>query len=96
MHLTGTDFARGARVTFGRAGNGASGTVTSVSPDGTTIAARAPAGVYGTVDVTVVNPDPENNPSTLTATLEDGFGFTAAPRPTITSITPSSGPAGQK
>jgi IPT/TIG domain len=94
VHLTGTDFARGARVTFGRAGKGVSGTVTSVSSDGTTIDARAPAGVYGTVDVTVVNPDPEHNPSTLTATLEDGFVFTAAPRPTITSITPSSGPGG--
>ena len=94
VHLTGTDFARGARVTFGRAGNGVSGTVTSVSSDGTTIDARAPAGVYGTVDVTVVNPDPEHDPSTLTATLEDGFVFTAAPRPTITSITPSSGPGG--
>ena len=94
VHLTGTDFARGARVTFGRAGNGASGTVTSVSSDGTTIDARAPAGVYGTVNVTVVNPDPGNDPSTLAATLEDGFVFTAAPRPTITSITPSSGPGG--
>ena len=94
VHLAGTDFARGARVTFGRAGKGVSGTVTSVSSDGTTIDARAPAGVYGTVDVTVVNPDPENNPSTLSATLEDGFVFTAAARPTITSITPSSGPGG--
>jgi IPT/TIG domain len=94
VHLTGTKFARGARVKFGRSGSGASGTVTSVSSDGTTIDAIAPAGVYGTVDVTVVNPDPENNPSTLTATLEDGFVFTAAPRPTITSITPSSGPGG--
>ncbi|HEX7312105.1 MAG TPA: IPT/TIG domain-containing protein [Gaiellaceae bacterium] len=94
VHLTGTDFARGARVTFGRGGNGGSGTATSVSSDGTTIDARAPAGVYGTVDVTVVNPDPDHNPSTLSATLEDGFVFTAAPRPTITAITPSSGPGG--
>ena len=94
VHLTGTDFARGARVTFGRAGNGVSGSVTSVSSDGTTIDVRAPAGVYGTVDVTVVNPDPEHNPSTLIAILEDGFVFTAAPRPTIASITPSSGPGG--
>ncbi len=94
VHLTGTDFARGARVKFGRSGNGATGTGTSVSPDGTMIDATAPAGVYGTVDVTVVNPDPENNPSTLTATLEDEFVFTAAPQPTITSITPSSGSGG--
>jgi IPT/TIG domain len=94
VQLTGTKFARGARVKFGPSGSGVSGTVTSVSSDGTTIDAIAPAGVYGTVDVTVVNPDPENNPSTLTATLEDGFVFTAAPRPTITSITPSSGPGG--
>lgn len=94
--LTGTDFARGARVTFGRAGDGASGTVKSVSADGKTIEVRAPAGVYGTVDVTVVNPDPDHNPSTLSDKLEDGFVFTAAPRPTITSITPSSGPSGTK
>jgi len=96
VRLTGTDFARGARVTFGRAGNGASGTVTDRALDGTTIDVRAPAGVYGTVNVTVVNPDPDHNPSTLSATLEDGFVFTAAPRPTITSVTPSSGPGGTK
>ena len=96
VRLTGTDFARGARVTFGPSGKGVSGTVTSVSTNGTTIDARAPAGVYGTVDVTVVNPDPDHNPSTLSSTLEDGFVFTAAPRPTITSITPSSGPGGTK
>ena len=56
--LTGTDFARGARVTFGASGKGVQGTVTSVSS--TSISVRAPAGVYGTVDVTVINPDPES------------------------------------
>src|SRR5262249_59228745 len=62
--------------------------------DGTKIDVLAPAGVYGRVDVTVVNPDPDHTPSQLSATLEDAFEFTAAPRPTITSITPSSGPSG--
>jgi hypothetical protein len=95
VHLTGTEFARGARVTFGPPGSkGVAGRVTSVSADGTTIDAYAPAGVYGRVDVTVVNPDPDHNPSQLSATLEDAFEFTAAPQPTITSITPSSGPSG--
>jgi hypothetical protein len=95
VELTGTKFAPGARVIFAPPGSkGAQGTVTNISADGKTIDAIAPAGVYGRVDVTVVDPDPDNNPSQLTATLEDGFEFTAADRPTITSITPSSGPGG--
>lgn len=84
--LTGTSFVQGATVTFGGNGHALFGSVTVSG--GTTITALTPAGLYGLVDVTVTNP------GGLTVTLPYSFTFAAAPRPTITSITPTSGPNG--
>jgi uncharacterized repeat protein (TIGR01451 family) len=50
--ITGSTFQQGATVAFG----GATATVTSISADGSTISATAPAHTGGTVDVVVTNP----------------------------------------
>ena len=89
--LTGTGFVPGAVVTFGTGGQASPGTVTSVASDGTSASVTTPAGLYGTVDVTIV--DPPGGPS-QTSTLPASFTFTAAAQPTITNVTPSSGPSG--
>jgi hypothetical protein len=91
--LTGTNFVHGAAVSFGGSGGGAQGAQAVagsivVSDDGTSISARTPAGLYGVYDVTVTNP------GGLAVTLTDGFTFSASAQPTITSVTPSSGPSG--
>jgi hypothetical protein len=89
--LTGTGFVLGAVVTFGSGGQASPGTVTAVASDGTSASVTTPAGLYGTVDVTIV--DPPGGPS-QTSTLPASYTFTAASQPTITSVLPSSGPSG--
>ena len=76
--ITGTNFAAGATVTFGTT---AATNVAVVS--GTTITATTPAGSAGAVTVTVTV-------SGQSGSLTNGFTYIAFP--TVTSVSPSSGP----
>jgi hypothetical protein len=78
--ITGTNFSAGATVSFG--GTAATG-VTLVSS--TSITATTPAQPLGKVDVVVTNPDGQKG------TLAGGYTY-KNPAPTVTSITPSTGP----
>jgi hypothetical protein len=77
--ITGTGFASGATVTIG--GNAATG-VTYVSA--TSIKATTPAGTVGSANV-VVTVSPNSSPP-----LSGGFTYEVTP--TVTGVTPSSGP----
>jgi hypothetical protein len=77
--ITGTYFVSGIMVTIGGT---AATNVTFVSA--TSITATTPPGTPGVKDIVVTNPD------TQTGTLTSGFTFVAFP--TITSISPYSGP----
>ena len=77
--ITGTDFQANATVSFGGT---ASPNVTVVSS--TSIQAVTPAHAAGAVNVVVTNPDAQNG------TLTNGYTFN--PPPTVTSVSPSSGP----
>jgi hypothetical protein len=77
--VNGSNFASGSTVSFG----GASATsVNFISSSQLT--AVTPAGTAGAVNVTVTNPDPS------TASLSNGFMYVS--NPTITSVSPNSGP----
>ena len=80
--VNGNGFASGAAVRFG----GALVTSVVVAADGNSLTALTAAHAAGTVDVVVTNPD------TQSATKTGGFAYTAAPAPTLTSISPGSGP----
>jgi hypothetical protein len=81
--ITGTGFVIGAStVKFGA--TTASATVTS----STSITATSPAGSAGTVDVTVTTAN-----GTSTTSTADHFTFTSASSPTVTSVTPNTGPS---
>lgn len=87
--LNGSGFVRGASLTFGSStGTNTARISTVTSAGGTSLTAVTPAGIYGLVDVTVTNP------GGLHATLKHAFTFTTAAQPTITSVSPSSGPGG--
>ena len=79
--ITGTNFAAGATVTFG--GTAATNVVVVSA---TQITATTPAHAAGAVTVTVTNPD------TQSGSLSNGFTYLAAP--TVSSVTPKSGPVG--
>jgi uncharacterized repeat protein (TIGR01451 family) len=78
--ITGTNFQSGLTVTFGNA-PGTSVSVLSAS----IISVVTPVMTAGPVNVVVINPDGQ--------TATDNGGFTANAPPTITSISPTSGPA---
>lgn len=78
--ITGAGFVSGATVKFG----GTSATNVSVV-DSTSITATAPEHASGKVDVVVTNPDGQ------AATLAQSFTY-ALPGPTISGISPSTGP----
>jgi hypothetical protein len=80
--LTGTNFTGATQVKFG--GVAASYTVNS----GTQITATAPAGAAGVVDVVVTGPG--GSPALAAA---DQFTYTT-PAPTVTAVSPTSGPTG--
>src|SRR5216684_963955 len=80
--ITGTNFVTGATVTFG--GTGATNVVVVSA---TQITATTAAHAAGAVNVVVTNPD------TQTGTLTNGFTYTSASAPTVTSVSPSSGAA---
>jgi acid phosphatase len=78
--IKGTGFGTGATVSFG-------GTNTSATVVGsTTINAIAPAHSAGSVNVVVTNPGGE------TGTLNGGFVYAAGAPPSVSGITPNSGP----
>ena len=84
--IKGTNFSAGATVTLG----GSAATGVSVV-NSTTITATTPAHAAGAVNVTVTNAN------TQSATLAGGFTYTAsgsASAPTVSSVSPSSGPTG--
>jgi uncharacterized protein YciI len=80
--IAGTNFASGATVKFGSA------SATNVAVVSTTsITATTPAGAVGTVTVSVTV-------NGLTGNLTNGFTYsTLSPAPTVTSVSPNSGPA---
>ena len=78
--ITGTGFATGATVTIG--GTSAPATVVG----STTINAVTPAHASGTVNVVVTNPGGQ------TGTLNNGFVYASAAAPSVSGITPNSGP----
>src|SRR5207244_12028033 len=79
--ITGPKLAAGATVSFGGT---AATSVVVVSA--TQITATTPAHAAGAVTVTVTNPD------TQSGSLSNGFTYLAAP--TVSSVTPNSGPVG--
>ena len=79
--ITGSGFQAGATVSLG----GTAATGVSVSSS-TTITATTAAHAAGTVNVVVTNPDSQSG------TLPSGYSY-GNPAPTVSSITPSSGPA---
>ncbi|MCI0342714.1 MAG: IPT/TIG domain-containing protein [Planctomycetales bacterium] len=81
--MTGTGFQTGATVTVG----GSAATSVTVLTAGT-ITFVTPAGASGPASVTVTNP----GPSSATATNAYTYVSGAAPAPTISSISPASGP----
>jgi hypothetical protein len=78
--ISGTGFATGATVNFG--GSLASATVVG----STTINAITPAHASGPVTVTVTNPGGQGG------NLTNGYVYASAPPPSVSSITPNSGP----
>jgi len=80
--ISGTGFQNGATVSLG--GTNATGVIITSA---TQIRAVTPAHAAGTVDVEVTNPD------RATARLTGSFTYIAAPAPTISSVSPSSGPS---
>ena len=78
--LTGTNFTGATAVSFGT--SAASFTVTS----STTIAATAPPGTLGTVDITVTTPG-----GTSATNAGDKYTYTQPPVPTVTAVSPTSG-----
>jgi hypothetical protein len=78
--ITGTGFTGATGVRFGTT----AGTTLTVVSD-TTITVRSPAHIAGVVDVTVITP----RGTSVTSSADQ---FTYAPIPTVTGITPASGP----
>jgi hypothetical protein len=81
--ITGTGLTGATDVDFGPANTAASWTV--VTP--TQISATTPAGVVGTVDVTVTTLG-----GTSATSSADHYTYTTSPQPVVSSVTPSSGP----
>ncbi|WP_257450218.1 IPT/TIG domain-containing protein [Archangium lipolyticum] len=80
--LSGSDFAPGARVTFG----GVAAPVVEVASS-SSLTATTPAHTVGRVDVTVTHPDGQR------ATLFGAFTYEAAPPPVLSSVSPAAGPS---
>jgi hypothetical protein len=80
--VTGTGFVSGATVTLG--GTAATSVVVV---NGTTMTATTAAHVAGSVTVSVTNAD------TQSGSLANGFTYTSATAPTVSNVSPGSGPA---
>jgi hypothetical protein len=83
--ITGTGFSGASTVDFGSGDPSASYTVTS----STSITATTPPGSIGTVDTTVITAG-----GTSATSPADQFSYTAPPPPTVTGVSPASGPNG--
>src|SRR6185295_8481725 len=83
VSISGTNFVANATVRFG---NASATNVNVVSAS--TITATTPGGAVGTVSVTVTNPGGQSS------TLPSAFTYLAAPAPTISGISPSTGTGG--
>jgi hypothetical protein len=83
VNITGTGFTGATSVKFGSA----AATNFSVNSD-TNITATAPAGTAGPVDVTIVGPGGISATSSA-----DQFTYTPPPVPTVTGVSPGSGPS---
>lgn len=79
--ITGTNFRAGSTVTIGNAP-----ATNVVVVNATTIRARTPARPVGPADVVVTA-------GTVTSTLKGGFTYVPMPQPTITGVSPASGPS---
>ncbi|MCI0342029.1 MAG: IPT/TIG domain-containing protein [Planctomycetales bacterium] len=81
--LAGTGFQSGATIAIG-----GSAATSVVVVSATSITAATPSGSAGPANVTVTNPDSQS------ATIANGFTYTsgAAPAPTVTAVSPASGP----
>ena len=82
MTVTGTNFAAGDTVAFG--GSAATGVTVNSA---TSITATSPAG-SGTIDVTVTGPG-----GTSATSSADKFTYATVPAPTVSAVSPASGPA---
>ncbi len=80
--ITGGGFLPLASVTF----DGLPGIVAGIGP--TSITVRTPAHASGAVDVSVINADGQS------ASIASAFQYVTLPAPTLTSVSPSSGPVG--
>jgi hypothetical protein len=78
--LTGSGFRAGIQVRFG----GVLASVVTINPGGTSLTATNPAHAAGVVDVSVTTPGGAD-------TLTDAFTYVVAP--TLTAVSPGSGPA---
>ena len=83
--ITGTGFAGALSVNFGSGNPSATYTVSSSSA----ITATAPPGPLGTVDVTVTSAG-----GTSVASAADEYTYVAPPAPTVTGVSPGTGPIG--
>ena len=81
--ITGINLGGVIAVNFGAV----AGTITSTTP--TQIVVTSPAGVDGTVDVTVTTPD-----RTSATTAADLFTYGLGAAPTVTEVGPATGPSG--
>jgi hypothetical protein len=80
--ITGTNFVSGAAVMFG-----ATAATNVVVTSATQITATTPSSATGAVNIVVTNPDAQRG------TLTNGFTYTSPTAPTVTSVSPNSGPA---
>ncbi len=85
VSLTGTGFSGATAIDFG--GNNPAIFYTINSP--TSITVTAPPGTLGVQDITVTTPG-----GTSLTTSADRFTYTVPPAPTVTKVTPASGPNG--
>jgi hypothetical protein len=82
--ITGSGFTAATAVTFGTV----AATSYTVNSD-TTVTAVAPPQAAGTIDITVTTPS-----GTSSTGSADHFTYSATAAPTVTSVTPTSGPTG--
>jgi hypothetical protein len=82
--ITGTNFIDATAVSFGPANTASTFSIVNT----TTIVATAPSGQLGTFDVQVSNPDGASATNSA-----DQFTYTTASVPTLTGISPNSGPS---
>jgi len=84
VYVTGANFTGATAVNFGT-----NGAAFGLLADNLIFVSRIPVGSAGTVDVTVVTPS-----GTSAITASDHYTYVAAVAPTVTNVSPGTGPAG--